>query len=313
MTQERTPPTSIAAGLLASSSVEVTPKTLAKEADLTSLLPAGKVVFIAHIAGTHIAEMVAAARRLRAKGFDPQPHIPARLLGSRAELADWLARYRGEAGVERALLLAGGLATPAGPFASSMDLLGTGLFDAAGFREIAFAGHPEGNRDIDPDGGTAHLDAALAWKQAFVARSDLKAALVTQFAFDPAPVLAWAGRIAAAGIDLPVRVGLAGPAKPATLLRYGLNCGVGASLRVAPGGRPRSHAAPVRARRHAERSGRPSGRASRKPDLGDPSVSARRAESLFGLGGAGSRLRGGLHAGRRFRGAVSVRRQSRRP
>lgn len=232
MTQERTPPTSIAAGLLASSSVEVTPKTLAKEADLTSLLPAGKVVFIAHIAGTHIAEMVAAARRLRAKGFDPQPHIPARLLGSRAELADWLARYRGEAGVERALLLAGGLATPAGPFASSMDLLGTGLFDAAGFREIAFAGHPEGNRDIDPDGGTAHLDAALAWKQAFVARSDLKAALVTQFAFDPAPVLAWAGRIAAAGIDLPVRVGLAGPAKPATLLRYGLNCGVGASLRV---------------------------------------------------------------------------------
>lgn len=232
MTQERTPPTSIAADLLASSSVEVTPKTLAKEADLTSLLPAGKVVFIAHIAGTHIAEMVAAARRLRAKGFDPQPHIPARLLGSRAELADWLARYRGEAGVERALLLAGGLATPAGPFASSMDLLGTGLFDAAGFREIAFAGHPEGNRDIDPDGGTAHLDAALAWKQAFVARSDLKAALVTQFAFDPAPVLAWAGRIAASGIDLPVRVGLAGPAKPATLLRYGLNCGVGASLRV---------------------------------------------------------------------------------
>ncbi|KFI27533.1 methylenetetrahydrofolate reductase [Paenirhodobacter enshiensis] len=232
MTQERTPPTSIAADLLASSSVEVTPKTLAKEADLTSLLPAGKVVFIAHIAGTHIAEMVAAARRLRAKGFDPQPHIPARLLGSRAELADWLARYRGEAGVERALLLAGGLATPAGPFASSMDLLGTGLFDAAGFREIAFAGHPEGNRDIDPDGGTAHLDAALAWKQAFVARSDLKAALVTQFTFDPAPVLAWAGRIAAAGIDLPVRVGLAGPAKPATLLRYGLNCGVGASLRV---------------------------------------------------------------------------------
>lgn len=232
MTQERTPPTSIAADLLASSSVEVTPKTLAKEADLTSLLPAGKVVFIAHIAGTHIAEMVAAARRLRAKGFDPQPHIPARLLGSRAELADWLARYRGEAGVERALLLAGGLATPAGSFASSMDLLGTGLFDAAGFREIAFAGHPEGNRDIDPDGGTAHLDAALAWKQAFVARSDLKAALVTQFAFDPAPVLAWAGRIAAAGIDLPVRVGLAGPAKPATLLRYGLNCGVGASLRV---------------------------------------------------------------------------------
>lgn len=232
MTQERTPPTSIAADLLASSSVEVTPKTLAKEADLTSLLPAGKVVFIAHIAGTHIAEMVAAARRLRAKGFDPQPHIPARLLGSRAELADWLARYRGEAGVERALLLAGGLSTPAGPFASSMDLLGTGLFDAAGFREIAFAGHPEGNRDIDPDGGTAHLDAALAWKQAFVARSDLKAALVTQFAFDPAPVLAWAGRIAAAGIDLPVRVGLAGPAKPATLLRYGLNCGVGASLRV---------------------------------------------------------------------------------
>lgn len=223
---------SIAADLLAGSSVEVTPKTLARETDLSTLLPAGKVVFIAHIAGTPIAEMVAAARRLRATGFEPQPHIPARLLTSHTELADWLARYRGEAGVERALLLAGGLAAPAGPFASSMSLLETGLFDRSGFRTLDFAGHPEGNRDIDPDGGSAQLDAALAWKQAFVRRSDLQAGLVTQFAFDPAPVLDWAGRIAAAGIALPVRVGLAGPAKPATLLRYGLSCGVGASLRV---------------------------------------------------------------------------------
>ena len=59
----------------------------------------------------------------------------------------------------QALLLAGGVATPAGDFDNSMQLMETGLFD--GFDRLHVAGHPEGNRDIDPDGSDRMVMAAL--------------------------------------------------------------------------------------------------------------------------------------------------------
>jgi methylenetetrahydrofolate reductase (NADPH) len=34
------------------------------------------------------------------------------------------------------------------------------------------------------------------------------------------------------GIDLPVHIGIAGPAKLQTLLRYSIECGVGASIKI---------------------------------------------------------------------------------
>jgi hypothetical protein len=43
--------------------------------------------------------------------------------------------------------------------------------------------------------------AALRWKQDFAERTDAKMAIATQFAFEAAPIIAWAERPAAAGID----------------------------------------------------------------------------------------------------------------
>ena len=83
--------------------------------------------------------------------------------------------------------LAGGVAEPHGAFDSSMQLLNTGLF--GDFKRLHVAGHPEGNRDIDPDGSTRNVDEALRWKQAFSDRTDAKMALATQFAFEAKPCL----------------------------------------------------------------------------------------------------------------------------
>ena len=63
------------------------------------------------------------------------------------------ARYQVEAGVKQGLILAGGIGMPRGEYHSSMQLLETGFFDDAGFTHLHVAGHPEGNKDIDPDGG----------------------------------------------------------------------------------------------------------------------------------------------------------------
>jgi len=218
--------------LLDGYSIEVMPRTAAKIDDFRDLLPAGTRVYVAHIDGTPIDDMVATARRLSRDGYAVMPHFPARIIRDKAMLADWIARYQGEAGVTRALLLAGGVAAPQGDFDNSMQLLGTGLFDKAGFTRLHVAGHPEGNRDIDPDGSDANVMAALRWKQDFSDRSDAEMAIVTQFCFEADPVIAWADRLAAEGISLPIHIGIAGPAKLQTLIKFAIACGVGPSLRV---------------------------------------------------------------------------------
>lgn len=218
--------------ILSGYSIEVMPRTAAKVDDFRALLPEGTRVYVAHIDGTPIEDMVATAKRLTGEGFPVMPHIPARAIRDKAMLEDWLRRYRDEAGVEQALLLAGGIAAPRGEFDSSIAMMETGLFDKLGFRRLHVAGHPEGNKDIEPDGSTRALDKALAWKQAFSERTDAEMAIVTQFVFDAKPVIAWTERLKEAGIKLPVHVGVAGPAKLQTLLKYAVSCGVGPSLKV---------------------------------------------------------------------------------
>ena len=213
-------------------SIEVMPRTAEKVEDFRALLPEGTRVYIAHIDGTPIDEMVATARRLAADGYQVMPHFPARIITDQDMLADWIARYQGEAGVNQALLLAGGVNEPKGMFHHSMHLLETGLFDKAGFKRLHVAGHPEGNRDIDPSGGNANVSAALAWKQDFAKRTDAEMAIVTQFAFEPAPIIDWANAVQASGIDLPIHIGIAGPAKLQTLIKFAIACGVGPSLKV---------------------------------------------------------------------------------
>lgn len=211
-------------------SIEVMPRTADKIEDFRALLPTGTRVYIAHIDGTPIDEMVTTARRLRAEGFEPMPHFPARIIPDAATLRDWVARYQGEADVKQGLILAGGVAQPAGAFHSSMQLLETGAFD--GFERLHVAGHPEGNKDIDPDGSDHMVMEALRWKQAFSARTDAQMSLATQFCFDAQPVIDWVSRLKAEGINLPVHIGVAGPAKLQTLIRFAVACGVGPSMKV---------------------------------------------------------------------------------
>ncbi|MEL6800876.1 MAG: methylenetetrahydrofolate reductase [Pseudomonadota bacterium] len=213
-------------------SIEVMPRTATKVENFRDLLPEGTRVYIAHIDGTPIEEMVDTAARLARDGYAVMPHFPARIIKDRTMLEDWVARYQGEAGVDEALLLAGGVERPVGDFDSSMQLMESGVFDAAGFKRLHVAGHPEGNRDIDPDGGDNAVMDALRWKQAFSERTDAQMALATQFAFDAKPIIAWADRLRAEGITLPIHIGIAGPAKLQTLIKFAIACGVGPSLKV---------------------------------------------------------------------------------
>ena len=213
-------------------SIEVIPRSAAKIESFASVLPKNTRVYIAHIQNEDITTMVATAKRLNDEGFAVMPHIPARMITNKSMLSDWISMYQNEAGVDEALLLAGGSREPMGEFDSSIQLIESGLFDKADFKRLHIAGHPEGCKDIDSDGGVKNVSAALSWKQEFSKRTDASMAIATQFCFDADVVKKWADNIKDNGIDIPIHIGIAGPAKLQTLLKFSVECGIGASMKV---------------------------------------------------------------------------------
>ncbi|NHB76848.1 methylenetetrahydrofolate reductase [Rhodobacter calidifons] len=226
--EESAPATGSLEAFLKGYSIEVMPRTAEKVESFRDILPAGTRVYIAHIE-TPIEDMVATAARIKREGYEPMPHFPARIIKDKATLFDWVARYK-DVGVRQGLILAGNPAAQVGDFASSMELLETGAF--TGFERLHVAGHPEGNRDIDPDGSDRMVMEAARWKSAFAERTDARMAMTTQFCFEAQPVIDWVNRLQAEGIKLPVHIGIAGPAKLQTLIKFAIACGVGPSLRV---------------------------------------------------------------------------------
>jgi methylenetetrahydrofolate reductase (NADPH) len=213
-------------------SIEVTPRAAAKIDNFAELIPKGTLIYIAHIEGTPIDEMVATAKKINEQGFSPMPHFPARIIKDKNVLQDWISKYQNEANVKNGLLIAGGANKPYGEYDSSIQLIESELFDKADFQNLHIAGHPEGSMDIDPDGSTKNVDQALSWKNEFSKRTDAKMAITTQFSFDADSVIRWANNVKESGIDIPIHIGIAGPAKLQTLLRYSIECGVGASIKI---------------------------------------------------------------------------------
>jgi len=216
------------AGLVRAGSLESSSRNLIDIEGYAGLMPAGTDVYSPWLPAAPYHHQVAVARRLRAAGYNPVPHISARRLTDTAAARDFLARLQGEAGVARALVIAGDSEAAAGSFGSSLALIETGLLQEYGIRSVGVAGYPEGHRKI-PE---AAIHAALDAKIAAAERGGLELFMVSQFCFDGATIVEWLRRLRARGVLLPVRVGVAGPATIRALLNYGLRCGIGNSLRA---------------------------------------------------------------------------------
>lgn len=214
--------------LVSGFSIEVTPATAARHGALADLLPPGTRVYVAFVPGEDYRNVAATAARVRREGLVPVPHFPARSIVDRAQLDDYLRRVTGEAGVDEVLVIGGGIDLPRGAFSGTLALLETGLFEAHGIRAIGLAGHPEGQRELPAPGAAATLEQKLA----YASRTSAAVRLVTQFMFEAEPLIAWERMIRAAGSELPIHVGVPGPATIKSLLNYARLCGVGNSMRV---------------------------------------------------------------------------------
>ncbi len=219
------------ASFLQLASVEVTGKQIDKVPLLQNALPQGAKIFIALIDPSHVDAQVEMAKALRGAGFEPIPHVPARFVLNPDDLNDRVGRLVDAAGVTNILALGGGAPEPLGQYHCAIQLMETGAFQKHGIKTIGIAGHPEGNPDITKTHGEAELLRTLSEKNAWIRENRMQGYIATQFLFDAVPLAHWARELRINRIDLPLHIGVPGPASIKTLVKYAAMCGVGNSAR----------------------------------------------------------------------------------
>ena len=188
--------------------------------DKVAVLVPGSTVTVTASPSHGIERTVETSEALAARGYDVVPHLAARMVRDEAELAGILQRLSA-AGIRQAFVVGGDASPPAGEFADAAALL-----DAIGrqphdLERIGVGGYPEGHPSIADD----RLLEALLHKQAY---ADYVA---TQICFDADVLTGWIRRMRAAGVALPVVVGLPGVVDRRKLAEISLQTGVGASVR----------------------------------------------------------------------------------
>ena len=208
-------------------SIETTVREAKRVDRFADVVPKGTWIYIAHIPGTDLQETVDLATRLKKEEMRPVPHIVGRRLESLQVLDNFLGQLAGQAGVDQALCVAGDITAPVGKIESALQVLESGLLEKHGIQRIGVAGHPEGHREVSD----AVLKDALNRKNEYAKKTGAYVYVVTQFTFTAEPVIAWEKATPEIGV-LPYMVGLPGLASPASLLKFAMDCGVGASLQA---------------------------------------------------------------------------------
>ena len=185
-------------------SLEITMKT-----DL-SVLPKVKDVYITMLPGNDFREVANKAKELVQNGFNPVPHFPARSIKNLNELKDYVSMCK-DFGVKQALVI-GGSAEPIGDYHCSLQILESGLFEGW---KIGIAGHPDGSPDISD----SDLEKAMNDKKPF---ADY---IVTQWLLDSQSIAKFISKQ-----TLPVHVGITGPSKISSLLKFASIVGAKNSL-----------------------------------------------------------------------------------
>lgn len=188
--------------------------------DKVATLPLGATVTVTTSPAYGTERTVTVTETLAARGYRVVPHLAARMIDGRGELAEIVARYA-ESGVAEAFVIGGDASPPAGRYVAAGDLLDDLATLDHPFARIGIGGYPEGHPLIADD----ELLGALRRKQR---HADL---IVTQLCFDAGALARWIRSLRGAGITLPVVVGLPGAVERRRLAEISLKTGVGASLR----------------------------------------------------------------------------------
>jgi methylenetetrahydrofolate reductase (NADPH) len=209
-------------------SLEISARYVDNLRDAAPRIPEHTPIAVTFLPGETLEDRLAAAREVRALGFEPMPHFSARRFKSDDEFSTMVERMVAEAGVKRCFAIAGDPPEPEGPYAETSDLIATGLFESIGIVAIGIAGHPQGHPNMTEE----ECFAVIEKKYSMIHERGMKPLIVTQFGFDPDAFLQWLVALRERGTDAPVRIGVPGPTNIKSLLKFAARCGVEASASV---------------------------------------------------------------------------------
>ncbi|MEW2165329.1 methylenetetrahydrofolate reductase [Streptomyces sp. NPDC007084] len=217
------------AELLGDFSLEITGKDIPALQEAQPFLPAGTRVNITFLGNEDLRMRTAAAAAVRRAGLVPVPHLSARRLASESALTEFLQALRRDGVGDQVFVVAGDPVQPEGPYEDALALITAAPLSAHGVRAVSISGYPEGHPEI----GTGALWTALVDKAQTLAAQGKEGDIITQLAFDVDPVVRWIEKVRERGVDLPIRVGVPGPAGVKRLLGYARRLGVGTSAGIA--------------------------------------------------------------------------------
>lgn len=214
--------------LLQDFSLEMTGKDVEALREAAPAIPQGTRVNVTFLGNEDLEMRVNASKVVKELGFIPVPHISARRLHSEDELREFLQALADVDAVKHVFAVGGDPAEPLGPYASSLEMIQSGIFPEYGVESVSIAGYPEGHPEISDE----ILDRELVGKVTELAKQQLEAVILTQFGFDVAPVAAWLDELAAKNISTPISIGVPGPAGIKRLLGYAKRFGVASSAGI---------------------------------------------------------------------------------
>jgi methylenetetrahydrofolate reductase (NADPH) len=218
-----------AGALLVDFSIEITGRDASALTEAAALLPRGTAVNVTYLANEDRAARVKASSVVRAQGLRPVPHISARRLGSLSALEDFLSDLEAVNAASEVFVIGGDPAEPDGPFTDALSLIETGIFGRYGVHNVGVAGYPEGHPHISDDA----LWSALNKKLKALDDQSIRSSITTQLSFDAVAVAAWITIVRESGIDVPIRIGVPGPAGIRRLIGYARRLGVRSSAGLA--------------------------------------------------------------------------------
>ena len=204
--------------LLENARYEVLP-TSTTAAQVVQHLPRDRVVTITASPSRGLEATLELSERLAGQGYTVVPHLAARMISGRAELAEIVNRLTGQ-GINRVFVPAGD-ADPVGDYHDALGL----LTDLAGmgspFEHVGITGYPESHPSIHDD-----VTVQSMWDKRLHATH-----IVSNLTFSAATVGTWITRLRARGVTSPVLLGVPGPVERSKLLAMATKIGVGESTR----------------------------------------------------------------------------------
>jgi methylenetetrahydrofolate reductase (NADPH) len=210
-------------------SMEMTGKDVAKVQNAVSVIPPGTRINVTFLENEDLQMRVDAAEAVKRLGFTPVPHISARRITSAEHLEEFLAALRVVGANESVFAVGGDPAVPLGPYEDSLSVIESGVLQQYGVRDVSIGGYPDGHPDIPADVLWSHLEK----KAAALSQANLPGSVLTQVEFDAHRVLAWVQEVREHGVELPIRVGVPGPASVKLLLGFASRLGIATSATIA--------------------------------------------------------------------------------